>query len=215
MIVLAIDASTQRGTVAVFRNGSVVATATSAMRGTRSDGLMSAVAEALAAAEVKPKTIDRVVCGGGPGSFTSLRVAAGIAKGLALGSGAPLYAVSSLGLALASSPVPPGRYVVTLDALRDQWYAAVHVRHANGGVVEEQPHRLVAKTEIDAFASSVDATIVGAVGDRAEPHASGCMALAKAMDQAGPADLERWEPAYGRLAEAQVKWEAVHGPFRP
>ena len=24
-------------------------------------------------------------------------------------------------------------------------------------------------------------------------------------------DIERWEPAYGRLAEAQVKWEAAHG----
>ena len=25
------------------------------------------------------------------------------------------------------------------------------------------------------------------------------------------ADLAGWEPAYGRLAEAQVKWEATHG----
>ena len=24
-------------------------------------------------------------------------------------------------------------------------------------------------------------------------------------------DLDRWEPDYGRLAEAQVKWEATHG----
>jgi tRNA threonylcarbamoyladenosine biosynthesis protein TsaB len=23
--------------------------------------------------------------------------------------------------------------------------------------------------------------------------------------------LDAWEPAYGRLAEAQVKWEAAHG----
>jgi tRNA threonylcarbamoyladenosine biosynthesis protein TsaB len=27
----------------------------------------------------------------------------------------------------------------------------------------------------------------------------------------GPCDLNTWEPAYGRLAEAQVKWEAAHG----
>jgi tRNA threonylcarbamoyladenosine biosynthesis protein TsaB len=25
------------------------------------------------------------------------------------------------------------------------------------------------------------------------------------------ADLATWEPNYGRLAEAQVKWEAAHG----
>ena len=24
-------------------------------------------------------------------------------------------------------------------------------------------------------------------------------------------DLDAWEPSYGRLAEAQVKWEAAHG----
>ena len=27
----------------------------------------------------------------------------------------------------------------------------------------------------------------------------------------GPVDLASWEPVYGRLAEAQVKWEAAHG----
>jgi tRNA threonylcarbamoyladenosine biosynthesis protein TsaB len=26
-----------------------------------------------------------------------------------------------------------------------------------------------------------------------------------------PVALDTWEPAYGRLAEAQVKWEAAHG----
>ena len=31
------------------------------------------------------------------------------------------------------------------------------------------------------------------------------------IDAADAADLAAWEPAYGRLAEAQVKWEAAHG----
>jgi tRNA threonylcarbamoyladenosine biosynthesis protein TsaB len=214
VITLAIDASTYRGTVAVIRDGSIAATAMSAMRGARSEGLMPAVAEALSSAEVKPASIERVICGAGPGSFTSLRIAAGIAKGIALGAGAPLYAVSSLGLTMAASVVGPGRYVVTLDALRDEWYAAVYVRLPDGSVVEEQPARLVAKDAIEAFAASVDATIIGPAGSPAEPHASGCIALADAIEQSGPVDLERWEPAYGRLAEAQVKWEAVHGPLR-
>lgn len=214
MITLAIDASAQSGTVAVIRDGSIVATGLSAMRGTRSDGLMPAVAETLVLAAVKPAAIDGVACGAGPGSFTSLRIAAGIAKGFALGLGIPLYAVSSLGLTVAASPVPPGRYVVTLDALRDEWYAAVYVRLADGSVVEEQAPRLVAKADAVDFAASVDATLLGGVGIHAEPHASGCVALVGAIEQAGPVDLERWEPAYGRLAEAQVKWEAAHGPLR-
>jgi len=28
---------------------------------------------------------------------------------------------------------------------------------------------------------------------------------------AGPIAIETWEPDYGRLAEAQVRWEAAHG----
>jgi tRNA threonylcarbamoyladenosine biosynthesis protein TsaB len=31
------------------------------------------------------------------------------------------------------------------------------------------------------------------------------------LASAPEADLATWEPAYGRLAEAQVKWEAAHG----
>ena len=28
---------------------------------------------------------------------------------------------------------------------------------------------------------------------------------------AGPVSLDAWEPAYGRVAEAQARWEAAHG----
>ena len=33
----------------------------------------------------------------------------------------------------------------------------------------------------------------------------------KLIEGIPPVDLASWEPAYGRLAEAQVKWEAAHG----
>src|SRR5258708_40098222 len=175
---------------------------------------MPAVADALASAEVRPSAVQRVVCGAGPGSFTILRIAPAMAKGIACGPGAPLSAVSSLGLTLAASPMPPGRYLVTLDALRGEWYAAIFSRLANGRVFEEQPPRLVAKDAVTVVAASADAVVIGAAGRQAEPHASGCVALADAIDASGPVDIERWEPTYGRLAEAQVKWEAAHGPLQ-
>jgi tRNA threonylcarbamoyladenosine biosynthesis protein TsaB len=34
--------------------------------------------------------------------------------------------------------------------------------------------------------------------------------MATLLDR-GPVDIDTWEPQYGRLAEAQVKWEAAHG----
>jgi tRNA threonylcarbamoyladenosine biosynthesis protein TsaB len=211
MISLAIDASTYRGTVAILRDGSLAVTAETAMRGAHSEGLMPAVASALAAAGIAHASVDRVICGAGPGSFTSLRIAASIAKGIALGANVPLYAVSSLALIVASSQVPAGKYLATLDALRDEWYVGLCVR-TNAGTVDEveQPVR-VARADLDRFAASVGATVIGAATDGAQPHASGCLGLRDCIERTGPVDLDGWEPAYGRLAEAQVKWEATHG----
>ena len=64
---------------------------------------MPAVADALREATVDPRQLDRIVCGAGPGSFTSLRIAGAIAKGLALSAGAPLHPVSSLLLVVAGT----------------------------------------------------------------------------------------------------------------
>jgi tRNA threonylcarbamoyladenosine biosynthesis protein TsaB len=211
VISLAIDASTYRGTVAVLRDGSLAATAETAMRGAHSEGLMPAVASALSTAGISHAAVGRVICGAGPGSFTSLRIAAGIAKGIALGTNIPLYAVSSLALMVASAQVPAGKYLATLDALRDEWYVGLYVRTAAGKVDEVDHPVRVARADLDRFAASAGATIIGAAADGAQPHASGCLALADYLERSGPVDLDGWEPTYGRLAEAQVKWEATHG----
>ena len=211
MITLAIDASTYRGTVAVLRDRQVVASAESAMRGVHAEALMPSVASVLADAGLTVNDVHRVICGEGPGSFTSLRIAAGIAKGFCLGRGIPLFAVSSLGLTLAAARVAPGRYVVTLDALRDEWYAAPFIRDDAGAVSQQSPVALVARADIERYAASVEGTLIGAATNDAAPHASGCAAMLQEIDSRGPVDLESWEPSYGRLAEAQVKWEATHG----
>ena len=70
---------------------------------------------------------------------------------------------------------------------------------------------LVAKHDLSQLAALEAAAIFGAAVGDAVPHASGCIALADSIERSGPVDLDRWEPAYGRLAEAQVKWEAAHG----
>jgi tRNA threonylcarbamoyladenosine biosynthesis protein TsaB len=50
---------------------------------------------------------------------------------------------------------------------------------------------------------------------RADPKASAVIHLEACLADAGPVDLASWEPSYGRLAEAQVRWETQHGrPLR-
>src|SRR5205814_266277 len=95
MITLALDASTYQGSVAVLEEDRVLVQRTTEMRGRDAERLMPAVDIALKDAGLGIDRIERIVCGGGPGSFTSLRIAASIAKGLAVGRDVPLFSVSS------------------------------------------------------------------------------------------------------------------------
>ncbi len=208
MITLAIDASTYVGTVAVWRDRELVAAGEAAMRGRERESLMPAVVDALVRAGARVGDVGLVICGAGPGSFTSLRIAASIAKGIATGTGAPLHAVSSLGLIVAADNVAAGSWLATLDALRGESYVALYEKGEDGRVREAAPPRIVPTSALDALAEEHGARLVGPAGAlEIAPRASGALCL----DGGAPVDLESWEPSYGRLAEAQVKWEAAHG----
>lgn len=213
MLTLVIEASTYAGSVAVLRDGVVVAEGTTAMRGEREERLMPAVADALMTAGVAPNALERVVCGAGPGSFTSLRIAGAIAKGLALVAAVPLYPVSSLLLLVAGArpALAPGRYVAATDAMRGDVYAAAFTV-TDASIAVESPTTIVAKTALEAFAREQSARLVGPDQPMAiAPHARGAASLGTRIEWPAPADLASWEPTYGRLAEAQVRWEAAHG----
>ncbi len=209
-LTLALDASTYVGTVAVLREGAVVAAREAMMRGEHEERLMPAVLAALADAGAAPREVACVVCGAGPGSFTSLRIAAGIAKGIAHGAGVPLYAVSSLALVVAGADpaLPAGRYVAALDAMRGERYAQLIERHDDGRVTVGGDAALATVEQLAALGLPV----VGPLeAEPRAPHARGVEHLLDECLAAGPVDLDGWEPSYGRLAEAQVRWEAAHG----
>jgi tRNA threonylcarbamoyladenosine biosynthesis protein TsaB len=223
MITLAIDAATYVGTVAVLRDRALLAEGEAQMRGATEERLMPAVAALLASAGLATGDVQRIVCGAGPGSFTSLRIAASIAKGLALGTGTELHVVSSLALLVGAAARPAGSYVAAIDALRGEWYAAEFTVGSTGIVAETRPATIVSPDGIADLVASRGATLVGArlstgvdgapvalLADDQRPRASGLSRVDPSI-VAGPVDLAGWEPAYGRLAEAQVKWEATHG----
>ena len=217
MITLVVDASTSLGTTAVLCDGKLLVDADAAMRGRESEALMPAIAATLSRAGVSPRDLSRVVCGAGPGSFTSLRIAASISKGIATGVGCPLYAVSSLALLAAGDGTPePGRYLATLDALRGEAYVAGFSFEANGEIVVIMPPSLVRQQDVPGIASKLAAIAVGP-GQEIDrgPRARGATALESMIETNGPVDLASWEPSYGRNAEAQVRWEAAHGQPLP
>lgn len=215
MITLVIEASTYAGSTALLSTGGLLGERSVAMRGREREALMPAVAEVLAEASVPVTQLDRVVCGAGPGSFTSLRIAGGIAKGLALANKVPLVPVSSLALLVASrSALTPGLYLAASDALRGEHYAALFTVGEGEEFRAEGGLTLLPSGELGEHAARRGATLVtvGGAGDGTSvPHARAAARLTKLIDATSAADLAAWEPAYGRLAEAQVKWEAAHG----
>jgi tRNA threonylcarbamoyladenosine biosynthesis protein TsaB len=213
-VTLAMDAAAGPGTIAVLREGAVLAEREVEMRSAAEERFFPAVLELLDFAGVRARDLDRVVAGAGPGSFTALRVVGALAKGLCEGAGCPLFGVPSLALipAGSSSMRGGGRFVATLDALRGDRYAALVVLDPNGDVLRVEPLGLVAVTALAERAAGLGASLVGPDEARAAaPHARGVSRCWSLIAAAGPADLPRWEPVYGRLAEAQVKWEASHG----
>lgn len=122
---LAFDTSTPVGSVALGRGTEVVAHAELAADARHAETLLPAVDALLRNASIRPGELAAVVVGGGPGSFTGVRIAAATARGMARALGIPLHVHSSL-LALAAAPgtvLPRGSVCALLDARRGQVYA--------------------------------------------------------------------------------------------
>ncbi|MBY0489797.1 MAG: tRNA (adenosine(37)-N6)-threonylcarbamoyltransferase complex dimerization subunit type 1 TsaB [Gemmatimonadaceae bacterium] len=214
--VLVLEAATSAGSVALLLPSGDTPAVAVPMGAGAADGLFPAITALLRAHAVDVGALGAVVCGAGPGSFTSLRIAAALAKGIAHGAGRPLYAVPSLALAAAALPsqAEVGAFLVHADALRGERYALEVVRDASGQVSwSEAPRR---RSIDDLREASVPLVSVGpspaALTSAYElwPEASAAR-RADGRWREAPVDLRGWEPLYGRLAEAQVKWEASHG----
>jgi tRNA threonylcarbamoyladenosine biosynthesis protein TsaB len=203
--VLALDGSTLRATAAVLRAGAVLADVQVANRDEHVEPLLPAILDVLSSLSLSAGDIDAIVCGAGPGSFTSLRTAAAIAKGLATPRALPVYGVPSLALIVAGnrSTLGPGPFLAVLDAGRDERFA-LPIRTGERPASERTV--LLPAAAIPPLAHELGATVVGPASD-VWPHARGAVHLS----WGDPVDLASWEPDYGRNSAAQDR----RGSARP
>ncbi len=212
--ILIIESAAENGSTAIARDGRLVAEVTFSSRnpltGTRTEALAPAVASVLQLAGVSAAQLGAIVCDTGPGGFTSLRSAAALAKGICSVTGAPLYVVSSLAVLAWSAAQTSGRYVVALSAGRNEWFAAdVEV---DGAAVTLGRQKVIGDDALRRGAAANGVKLIGASLDIDIPaSAAAVIPHLQEVEATGPVSLDSWEPDYGRLAEAQVKWEAVHG----
>jgi tRNA threonylcarbamoyladenosine biosynthesis protein TsaB len=140
MKLLAFDTSTQWLTVACVSGARWVERAELAGQA-HSQRLLPLVDEVLDESAVALGDLDAIAFGAGPGSFTGVRIACGVAQGLGLGAGVRLVPVSTLE-ALAESAWQSHawpRVVACLDARMREVYVATYRREVDRWAVDRDP----------------------------------------------------------------------------
>src|SRR5688500_519977 len=113
---LAFDSATGAGSVAVGIGGQVVAEIGSRPHAGHSSALLPAADYALRSVGLGPSDLGGIVVGSGPGSFTGIRIAAAMAKGMVQALGVPLFAYSSLLACAARAWAAAGPVCAMFDA---------------------------------------------------------------------------------------------------
>ena len=123
--VLAIECSTETASVAI-RSGTRLWTRQVDGVQSHSQSLLPMVQAVLADAGIKLNQCDAIAFGAGPGSFTGVRTACGVAQGLAYGAGLPVLAVDTLAAAAQACHDVTGAVAVlaVLDARMGEVYWA-------------------------------------------------------------------------------------------
>jgi tRNA threonylcarbamoyladenosine biosynthesis protein TsaB len=219
-VYLAIETSTQLGSIAVGHGRAVLAEVVLGLRVKQSEALLPAIDYALASAQIAKRQLARVVVGGGPGSFTGLRVAGATAKALARALEIPMFAYSGLA-ALAAATAHTGEICAMFDARRDEVYAASYRLPDFNSVEVLMPPAPRHITDVLNVVHAREVLFVGdgalryhaaihAAGGRiapahfAVPRAAALLWLSDVAPAVGRVeDIAEWEPLYLRESGAE------------
>lgn len=124
---LALDTATQSVSAALYLDGRLVSKAQHEPN-RHSECILPLVDALLKEAQVDPKSLDAIAFGAGPGAFTGLRVACGVAQGMAWALDKPVVPVSNLAATARAAFLQGvrGRILVALDARMNECYCGVY-----------------------------------------------------------------------------------------
>src|SRR4030042_498641 len=126
MLLLALDTSTEKGSLALAEDDRLLAESSLPSPGTYLQRLLPGVEELLQTAGRSLKEVGAIAVSQGPGNFTGLRIGLATAKGLAWALSCPLVPVPTLEALAAPFPYQPHPVAVLMDAKREEVYLGVH-----------------------------------------------------------------------------------------
>ncbi len=128
MKILALETSTEFCSVALYLDGKIFNKEILAER-RHSEILLTMVQEQLEEARLALQQFDGIAFGAGPGSFTGLRIACGVAQGLAYATNLPVIGISTL--EAVAQQIDEQKIIVALDARMSEIYHAAYQKVAN------------------------------------------------------------------------------------
>ena len=144
MKLLALETSTEACSVAVSVDGAIHERVDHGQH--HSDVILGMAQQVLAEAGLTLKQLDAIAFSRGPGSFTSLRIGAGVVQGLAFGANLPVVPVSSL--AVLAQGVDAPKVLAAFDARMNQVYLGAYVRNEKGLAELEGQEIVIAPADV-------------------------------------------------------------------
>ena len=225
MIWLGIETANAPLSVAIVKDGKVVAEVVQNIKLTHSAGAMPAVEKILEKAGIKAVDIDAIAVSEGPGSYTGVRIGVTLAKTLAWTLKKPLVGISSLQSLAANAALFNGYICPLFDARRNNVYTAVYKGTKLESVIEDYHDHidglllrlkelgepiLFVGADVDVFWDKIVATL-GDFAYRAPfsydlPRACEVIRLAKEVELPSIEATHHFVPQYKRIAEAEANW---------
>lgn len=224
MLILAFETSAKAGSVALLRDGKLLAESYQNTALTHSQTLLSMAQAQLESCGLTPQAVEAVAVAAGPGSFTGVRIGVAAAKGFAWGGSIPCCGVSTLEAMALQLGVSQGFVLPVMDARRSQVYNALFSCE-NGTLRRLREDRAISLSDLAEELKTLDGPIY-LVGDGSElcyntlkdtvcslvlppehrrhQRAAGVALAAAARIAAGEAcDPETLVPNYLRLSQAE------------
>jgi tRNA threonylcarbamoyladenosine biosynthesis protein TsaB len=236
---IAIETSSRHGSVAAFQGAQLLRAIELPVGNRHATELMPAIASLTKQAGWQPEQIEHVYLSLGPGSFTGLRIAIAIARGMHQAVGCKLIGVPTLDV-ISENALQSFAYVVPiLDAKRGQVFSARYVRKADA--VKSELIRIAEPALVDPAAfvretlQLANGAPVAVLGEGVDYHRDALATVAapnlqildsslwpphaetvhrlgyRLAQQNGFADPTMLLPTYIRLPEAEEVWRKKHG----